>query len=27
LQLVLGDLGHVPHSNPIVSDVITIVIE
>lgn len=27
LQLVLGDLGHVPHSNPIVSDVITIVVE
>lgn len=27
LQLVLGDLGHVPHSQPIVSDVITIVVE
>ncbi|MVO15327.1 DUF4399 domain-containing protein [Parasedimentitalea huanghaiensis] len=27
LQLVMGDLGHVPHSTPIVSDVITIVIE
>jgi hypothetical protein len=27
LQLVLGDLGHVPHSTPIVSEVITIVIE
>jgi len=27
LQLVLGDLGHVPHSTPIVSDVITIVVE
>ncbi|NIZ61040.1 rod shape-determining protein RodA [Sedimentitalea sp. CY04] len=27
LQLVLGDMGHVPHSTPIVSEVITIVIE
>ncbi|MEM6887524.1 MAG: DUF4399 domain-containing protein [Pseudomonadota bacterium] len=27
LQLVLGDAGHVPHSTPIVSDVITITIE
>ncbi|QBF33130.1 DUF4399 domain-containing protein [Thalassococcus sp. S3] len=27
LQLVLGDYGHVPHSTPIVSDVITIVVE
>lgn len=27
LQLVLGDLGHVPHSKPIVSAVITIVVE
>eukprot|EP00919_Chromeraceae_sp_WS-2016_P081824 GHVR01193244.1.p1 GENE.GHVR01193244.1~~GHVR01193244.1.p1 ORF type:complete len:154 (-),score=19.08 GHVR01193244.1:242-703(-) len=26
LQLVLGDLGHVPHSTPIVSDVITITV-
>ncbi len=27
LQLVLGDAGHVPHSPPIVSDVITINVE
>ncbi|WP_299673443.1 DUF4399 domain-containing protein [uncultured Roseobacter sp.] len=27
LQLVLGDAGHVPHSTPIVSDVITITVE
>ncbi len=27
LQLVLGDYGHVPHSIPIVSDVITIKVE
>ncbi|AZV79699.1 DUF4399 domain-containing protein [Parasedimentitalea marina] len=27
LQLVLGDLGHVPHSKPIVSEVITIIVE
>lgn len=26
LQLVLGDLGHVPHSTPIVSDVISITV-
>lgn len=26
LQLVLGDMGHVPHSTPIVSDVITITV-
>ncbi len=27
LQLVLGDMGHVPHATPIVSDVITITVE
>ena len=27
LQLVLGDAGHVPHSTPIVSEVITIIVE
>lgn len=27
LQLVLGDAGHVPHSPPIVSEVITITVE
>lgn len=27
LQLVLGDWGHVPHSTPVVSEVITITIE
>lgn len=27
LQLVLGDAGHVPHSPPVVSDVITITVE
>ena len=27
LQLVLGDHGHVPHSPPVVSDVITITVE
>ena len=27
LQLVLGDAGHVPHNPPVVSDVITIVVE
>lgn len=27
LQLVLGDSGHVPHSTPIVSEVITITVE
>ncbi|WP_170479504.1 DUF4399 domain-containing protein [Ruegeria arenilitoris] len=27
LQLVLGDAGHVPHSPPVVSDVITINVE
>ncbi len=27
LQLVLGDFGHVPHSIPIVSDVITVTVE
>ncbi|MBO9451840.1 DUF4399 domain-containing protein [Tropicibacter sp. R16_0] len=27
LQLVLGDYGHVPHSTPVVSDVITITVE
>ena len=27
LQLVLGDLGHVPHATPIVSQVITITVE
>lgn len=27
LQLVLGDYGHVPHSQPIVSEVITITVE
>jgi hypothetical protein len=27
LQLVLGDHGHVPHDPPVVSDVITIVVE
>ncbi|MEO9652216.1 MAG: DUF4399 domain-containing protein [Roseobacter sp.] len=27
LQLVLGDAGHVPHSSPIVSDVISITVE
>lgn len=26
LQLVLGDMGHVPHSTPIVSEVITITV-
>ena len=26
LQLVMGDLGHVPHSTPIVSEVITITV-
>lgn len=27
LQLVLGDAGHVPHSTPVVSDVITVTVE
>lgn len=27
LQLVLGDAGHVPHSTPIMSDVISITVE
>lgn len=27
LQLVLGDKGHVPHSEPVVSEVITITVE
>lgn len=27
LQLVLGDLNHIPHSTPVTSDVITIVVE
>lgn len=27
LQLVMGDAGHVPHSAPVTSDVITIVVE
>lgn len=27
LQLVMGDLGHVPHSTPIVSEVITVTVE
>ncbi len=27
LQLVLGDAGHVPHSQPVVSEVITITVE
>jgi hypothetical protein len=27
LQMVLGDLGHVPHSPPVMSDVITITVE
>ncbi|WP_299923139.1 DUF4399 domain-containing protein [uncultured Pelagimonas sp.] len=27
LQLVMGDAGHVPHSTPIVSEVITITVE
>ncbi|MFY2824432.1 DUF4399 domain-containing protein [Ruegeria sp. MALMAid1280] len=27
LQLVLGDAGHVPHSTPIVSDVVTVTVE
>jgi len=27
LQLVLGDLGHVPHATPVMSDVITITVE
>ncbi len=27
LQLVLGDLGHIPHSTPVVSEVITITVE
>jgi hypothetical protein len=27
LQLVLGDAGHVPHSTPVVSEVITITVE
>ena len=27
LQLVLGDHGHVPHDPPVISDVITIVVE
>lgn len=27
LQLVLGDFGHMPHSIPIVSDVITVTVE
>mmetsp|Transcript_29736 Transcript_29736/g.59159 ORF Transcript_29736/g.59159 Transcript_29736/m.59159 type:complete len:147 (-) Transcript_29736:3167-3607(-) len=27
MQLVMGDLNHVPHANPITSDVITITVE
>ena len=27
LQLVLGDMGHVPHSDPVMSEVITITVE
>ena len=27
LQLVLGDLGHVPHATPIMSEVITITVK
>ncbi len=27
LQLVLGDMGHVPHSEPVVSEVISITVE
>lgn len=27
MQLVLGDLNHIPHDKPVVSDVITIVVE
>ncbi len=27
LQLVLGDLNHIPHSEPVMSDVITITVE
>ena len=27
LQMVLGDLGHVPHSPPVMSDVITITVQ
>ncbi|MEL7133825.1 MAG: DUF4399 domain-containing protein [Pseudomonadota bacterium] len=27
MQLVLGDLNHVPHANPVTSDVITITVE
>lgn len=27
LQLVMGDLGHVPHNGPVVSEVITITVE
>ncbi|WP_299046880.1 DUF4399 domain-containing protein [uncultured Tateyamaria sp.] len=27
LQLVLGDLNHIPHADPVVSDVITITVE
>ena len=27
LQMVLGDMNHIPHSTPIVSDVITITVE
>jgi hypothetical protein len=27
LQLVLGDLNHVPHDPPVVSDVITVTVE
>ncbi|WP_418593280.1 DUF4399 domain-containing protein [Ponticoccus sp. (in: a-proteobacteria)] len=27
LQLVLGDAGHVPHSTPVMSEVITIIVE
>lgn len=27
LQMVLGDLGHVPHSPPVMSDVITVTVE
>ena len=27
LQLVLGDMNHIPHNPPVVSDVITITVE
>lgn len=27
LQLVLGDLGHIPHDPPVISDVVTVTVE